>query len=317
MAGPTNQPPVRDSRAGTPLFRSHPASTLQMNLTEPPTKKRKAAGIDTASMPRHITETLDLDDLARRLGGLNLDLVNNALLASAKTPSVCTVWPPTLELAFSSVENHHLKQLRQMGSVKYKDEEKPSSSPRDKLPSPRLRTIVPRSQRLPGCGFVYLFPVGVLEGQDLCFHGPPDYALVMVDAAAFSLFLLYIHENGVHNLFPERVRDGKPVLAPLDDFNLLTIVEAKSTVTLEMARTQIETQCLALLKAIDQSFFTGALTNGEAWIFYVATANEKNITIYEGPILSTDDGDEAALVVATLIHLIRCPGIMPDFLHIF
>ncbi|KAJ7499367.1 hypothetical protein FB451DRAFT_36306 [Mycena latifolia] len=138
-------------------------------------------------------------------------------------------------------------------------------------------------------------PVGA-EGQDLDFHGPLDYALVVVDARTYQV----IRMNGA-------------AVPPRNNANLLTIVEAKAPLTMEDSRSRIEAQCLALLKDTGRAVFAG-VTNGTSWIFFVARAGGETITIYEAPTLYTGhDNDDAPLVVGSLIHLIRHPGTMPDF----
>ncbi|KAJ6583830.1 hypothetical protein DFH09DRAFT_1433737 [Mycena vulgaris] len=360
------------SRATTDPFPSTPTETS----AAPPAKKRKAQGIDAAAAPHFLAENFDLETLANLLG-VERGLLTDSLLAAVKNPAACTVRSsqscsevsfganrPRV-LGFASVEERHLKPLRELGTLKFKanavaalvaqgkealasfaqyreqvadvvwprvgpisvgtraltDEEDPQveagcrmlidgtlvpavhaaqkiqehapltivseAGARDTAPDDHIM-IVPEWN-------IYRVPVEG-EGQDVDFHGPLDYALVIVDDHTYRL-----------------VKKRAAPMPPRNNASLLTIVEAKSPVTMEAGRTQIEAQCLALLKDTGRGFFSGALTNGTTWIFFVAVANEKSVTIHEGPSLYTGDGEDDALVVGTLIGLIRHPGIAPAF----
>lgn len=126
------------------------------------------------------------------------------------------------------------------------------------------------------------------------------------------------------------MKRARSALLPTPDYALLTIIEVKAPLTLEGARPQIEAQCLPFLKArffalfrsgiiipdnyninVDtgRSSFAGATTNGSMWLFYLAVAHEKGVTIYESPGLAGPEDD--GVIVAVLIELIRNPGTLP------
>ncbi|KAJ7512216.1 hypothetical protein B0H11DRAFT_1898716 [Mycena galericulata] len=65
-----------------------------------------------------ISENFSLRELATRLG-VAQEILTDAMLASVKTPSVCNVSSFSV-LDFSSVEDRHLKSLREPGSLQFK-----------------------------------------------------------------------------------------------------------------------------------------------------------------------------------------------------
>ncbi|KAJ7472935.1 hypothetical protein B0H11DRAFT_2236811 [Mycena galericulata] len=291
-----------------------------------------------------ISENFNLQELATRLG-VAQKILTDSMLASVKTSSVCTVSSSSV-LDFSSVEDRHLKSLREPGSLQFKAgaEKHFIQEGREALAGfdqyrqqvaeifwPRIEagchilidsTIVPAvhaAQKLqqtdpitiisgkgvthiPKDSRLVIFPqwnvsrvaVGG-EEHDINFHGSLDYAVVVVDRATYV-----------------QIQRRASPLPPRNNASLLTIVEVKSPITMESGRSQIEAQCLALLKDTGRAFSPGVLTNGVTWVFYVASANENGAIVYEGPTLCTDDKDEDALVVGILKELIRSPGTMPS-----
>ncbi|KAJ7754114.1 hypothetical protein B0H14DRAFT_2979563, partial [Mycena olivaceomarginata] len=128
----------------------------------------------------------------------------------------------------------------------------------------------------------------------LDLNGPVDYAIVVVNDHQYK-----------------QIISRRSPLPPRDHSCLLTLLEAKTPVTLASARGQIEAQCLALLKATKRSFFAGALTDGIRWVFFWAAGNEKGLSVYESEMF--DHEFDEGLIVAILVALIRTPGTVPDF----
>ncbi|KAJ7818510.1 hypothetical protein B0H14DRAFT_2839180 [Mycena olivaceomarginata] len=129
----------------------------------------------------------------------------------------------------------------------------------------------------------------------LDLNGPVDYAIVVVNDHQYK-----------------QIISRRSPLPPRDHSCLLTLLEAKTPVTLASARGQIEAQCLAMLKATCRAlFFAGVLTDGIRWVFFLAAGNEKGLSVYESEMF--DHEFDEGLIVAILVALIRTPGTVPDF----
>ncbi|KAJ7851077.1 hypothetical protein B0H14DRAFT_3866461 [Mycena olivaceomarginata] len=293
--------------------------------SQPLTKKRKATiEID----PAFLDEVWDLKRLAeviRMKAGedqLSEGSLREAFLAYMTNPVV---------IEFPSVRPDHLKSLRRTGDLRFRPETTerlakigddglqeyseyrervddvvwdrpefgcrmlintvliPAVNAAQKLqstaPSTHATNTGPRSTlRTDHLVVVPDYKVSQDVSENVTFHGTIDYTICLVNKNSHG--------------FMKRARSA---LLPTPDYALLTIIEVKTPLTLEGARPQIE--------AHGRPSFAGAMTNGSMWLFYLAVAHEKGVTIYESPGLAGPEDD--GVIVAVLIELIRNPGTLP------
>ncbi|KAJ7270951.1 hypothetical protein C8J57DRAFT_1716163 [Mycena rebaudengoi] len=128
------------------------------------------------------------------------------------------------------------------------------------------------------------------------FHGCIDCVILLLPSDSYSLIKV--------GSIPMVDNQGEPLLA---------IVEAGSPVDWEEARTRLSAQCIALLKSTGRKYFPAVLTNGLIWFFFLAVAQDDGgVTIYQSGIMSwTAKIEMDALIVATLVELLRNPGSLP------
>ncbi|KAJ7270950.1 hypothetical protein C8J57DRAFT_1320163 [Mycena rebaudengoi] len=126
-------------------------------------------------------------------------------------------------------------------------------------------------------------------------HGCIDCVILLVPSDSYSVIQdRCIPMDGMH---------GEPLLA---------IVEAGSPVDWEDARKRLATQCIALLKRTGREYFPAVLTSGLFWHFCLAVAHDDGVTIYQGGVMGwTLSPDTDGVIVATLVELLKNPGVLP------
>ncbi|KAF8195616.1 hypothetical protein K438DRAFT_1968127 [Mycena galopus ATCC 62051] len=138
-----------------------------------------------------------------------------------------------------------------------------------------------------------------LEAIGVPFQGGPmHYAVFMVDDDSFGVI-----QGG-----------SSPLLEADSAVFVIHEADLSSEVKFESAQSQTESQCAALLVASGRPYFLGALTDGSAWFFYCAMANDTKVKVVRGPGLTWCQN--SGFIVATIIEILRNPGILPSIFEL-
>ncbi|KAJ7438168.1 hypothetical protein FB451DRAFT_1449768 [Mycena latifolia] len=132
------------------------------------------------------------------------------------------------------------------------------------------------------------------------FRGSIDYVILLVPRDSYSM-----------------IKAGLIPMAGMQGSSLLAIVEAKSPIDWEEARTRLAAQCIAMLKHTGREFFPAVLTSGIIWFFCLAVAHDDGATIYESEVMGWTFNDNMdGAVVATLVELLRSPCALPPIFEL-